>query len=45
MPFHCQPKPAILLRQLDQNIKVIRNAESIDDLFKQEGGYLSDISR
>jgi len=44
MPFHCQTKPAILLRQLDQNITVIRNAESIDDLFKQEGGYLSDAS-
>ena len=43
MPFHCQTKPVILLRTLDKNIQVIRNAQSIDDLFKQEGGYLFDM--
>jgi diaminopimelate decarboxylase len=41
MPFHCQTKPVILLRNSKQDIQVIRNTQSIDDLFKQEGGYLS----
>ena len=41
MPFHCQTKPAILLRKMDHSVHVIRESEKIEDLFNSEGGNLS----
>ena len=41
MPFHCQTKPAILLRRTDHSIDIIREPEKIEDLFNSEGGNLS----
>ncbi|MCH2380651.1 MAG: hypothetical protein MK228_03955, partial [Nitrososphaerales archaeon] len=41
MPFHCQTKPAILLRRTDNSVLVIRESERIEDLFNSEGGNLS----
>ena len=41
MPFHCQTKPVILLRRLDGKIEVIRKAETIENLFSNEGGNVN----
>lgn len=38
MPFHCQTKPSIVLRRTDKSVEVIRQSESIEDLFNTEGG-------
>ncbi|RMF32043.1 MAG: hypothetical protein D6752_00960, partial [Candidatus Nitrosothermus koennekii] len=40
MPFHCQTKPAILMKDSNDNIKLIRKQQSIEELFKEEGGDL-----
>ena len=38
MPFHCQTKPVNLLHRKNKSMEIIRNAEKIEDLFRQEGG-------
>ena len=40
MPFHCQTKPAIIMKDKHGRFKLIRKAESIDRLFMEEGGDL-----
>lgn len=39
MPFHSQPKPPILFRNGDGNVEVARPRESLDALYREEGGY------
>ena len=41
MPFHCQTKPAILLRRTDHSVHIIRESEKIENLFNSEGGNLA----
>lgn len=38
MPFHCQTKPAVLMRRMNGDLQLVRKAESIEELFKREGG-------
>lgn len=40
MPFHCQTKPPILMRRVTGDYVVVREAESLERLFEEEGGYL-----
>ncbi|MBM3898450.1 MAG: hypothetical protein FJ358_08025 [Thaumarchaeota archaeon] len=40
MPFHCQTKPPILMRRMNGEIQLIRKGETINELFKNEGGDL-----
>ena len=36
MPFHCQTKPTIIMKKLNDDYVVIRNRENVEDLFKNE---------
>ncbi len=36
MPFHCQTKPTIIMKKLNDDYIVIRNKENVEDLFKNE---------
>lgn len=38
MPFHCQTKPFILFRKLDGEYVVARRAQTLEELFREEGG-------
>jgi len=38
MPFHAQPKPPVLFRNSREEIEVARPRESLDELFREEGG-------
>ncbi len=40
MPFHCQTKPPILMRRVTGDYVVVREAESLEHLFEEEGGNL-----
>ncbi|MEM2210402.1 MAG: hypothetical protein QW372_07295 [Nitrososphaerales archaeon] len=40
MPFHCQTKPAIVMRLMDGRYVLARKAQSLEELFNEEGGYL-----
>jgi diaminopimelate decarboxylase len=40
MPFHCQTKPPVFMRRLDGQFDLIRPAQKIEDLYKEEGGAL-----
>ena len=41
MPFHCQTKPPVLMKTLDDDFKLIRKGTSHEELFIEEGGLLS----
>ena len=41
MPFHCQTKPIVLLRRMNGQIEIIRKAETIQNLFSNEGGDIT----
>jgi len=41
MPFHCQTKPAILLRKMNGEFVLIRKSETIEELFEEEGGNIN----
>jgi diaminopimelate decarboxylase len=41
MPFHCQTKPPVLMKTIDDDIKLIRKGTSHEELFIEEGGLLS----
>ncbi|MFQ6134900.1 MAG: diaminopimelate decarboxylase family protein [Nitrososphaerales archaeon] len=38
MPFHCQTKPPVFMRRLDGGYDMIRPAQKVEDLFREEGG-------
>lgn len=38
MPFHSQPRPAILMRNDQGNYSVVRKGQTVDRLFMDEGG-------
>ncbi len=38
MPFHAQPKPPVLFRRSNGEVLVARPKESLEDLYKEEGG-------
>jgi len=40
MPFHCQTKPAIVMKTLDGGFVCVRERQSIESLFQEEGGNL-----
>lgn len=44
MPFHCQTKPPVFMKRSDGRYDMIRPAERIDDLFREEGGRLQPTS-
>ena len=41
MPFHCQTKPPVLMKTIDNDFKLIRKGTSYEDLFIEEGGHIS----
>jgi diaminopimelate decarboxylase len=41
MPFHCQTKPPVLMKTIDNDFKLIRKGTSYEDLFIEEGGHVS----
>lgn len=41
MPFHCQTKPAILLRKMNGEFVLVRKSETIEELFEEEGGNIN----
>ena len=41
MPFHCQTKPPVLMKTLDDDFKLIRKGTSHEELFIEEVGLLS----
>ncbi len=41
MPFHCQTKPPILMKTVDNTFKLVRKGTSYEELFIEEGGYIS----
>jgi diaminopimelate decarboxylase len=41
MPFHCQTKPPVLMKTIDDNFKLIRKGTTHEELFIEEGGLLS----
>ncbi|MBI2184531.1 MAG: hypothetical protein HYU39_06185 [Thaumarchaeota archaeon] len=40
MPFHCQTKPATVMRKADGTYKCIRERQTIEQLYGEEGGNL-----
>lgn len=40
MPFHSQPRPCILMRDSNNNYVLTRKAETIEELFNEEGGNI-----
>lgn len=40
MPFHCQTKPAIVMKRLDNSFRLVRKRQTIEELFEEEGGLL-----
>jgi len=41
MPFHCQTKPPILMKDSDGKYRVVRKGTTYEQLFKEEGGELA----
>ncbi|MDQ6723763.1 MAG: hypothetical protein M3Z01_05805, partial [Thermoproteota archaeon] len=41
MPFHCQTKPPVLMKTIDNDFKLIRKGTSYEELFIEEGGQIS----
>jgi len=41
MPFHCQTKPPVLMKTIDDDFKLIRKGTTYEELFIEEGGLLS----
>ena len=41
MPFHCQTKPPILMKTVDNTFKLVRKGTSYEELFIEEGGHIS----
>jgi diaminopimelate decarboxylase len=43
-PFHCQPKPYILMRSTAGNYVVVRKGQDIEELFNEEGGSALNVN-
>jgi diaminopimelate decarboxylase len=41
MPFHCQTKPPVLMKTINNDFKLIRKGTSFEELFIEEGGQIS----
>jgi diaminopimelate decarboxylase len=41
MPFHCQTKPPIVMKDIDGKFRLVRKATTYDHLFLEEGGDLA----
>ena len=41
MPFHCQTKPPIVMKDSDGKYRLVRNGTTYEHLFAEEGGYLA----
>lgn len=41
MPFHCSPKPPIVMKRVDGKLVLVRERESLEELFRSEGGRLA----
>ena len=41
MPFHCQTKPPIVMKDSDGKYRLVRKATTYDHLFAEEGGQLA----
>src|SRR6476469_1854716 len=41
MPFHCQTKPPVLMKTIDNDFKLIRKGTSYEELFIEEGGQIA----
>lgn len=42
-PFHCQPKPYVLMRSTSGNYVVVRKGQDIEELFNEEGGSVLNV--
>jgi diaminopimelate decarboxylase len=40
MPFHCQTKPPVLMKTIDNSFKLIRKGTTYEELFLEEGGQI-----
>jgi diaminopimelate decarboxylase len=40
MPFHCQTKPPIVMKDSDGKFKLVRKGTTYDQLFREEGGEI-----
>lgn len=40
MPFHCQTKPPVLMKTIDNCFKLIRKGTTYEELFVEEGGLI-----
>jgi diaminopimelate decarboxylase len=43
-PFHCQPRPYVLMKTSQGKHVVVRKGQTIEELFEQEGGTLLDAT-
>jgi len=43
-PFHCQPKPYVLMRDAQGKYQVVRKGQTVEELFESEGGVISGSS-
>jgi diaminopimelate decarboxylase len=41
MPFHCQTKPPVLMKTINNDFKLIRKGTSYEELFIEEGGQIA----
>ncbi|MGI0049010.1 MAG: hypothetical protein ACREAW_05675, partial [Nitrososphaera sp.] len=41
MPFHCQTKPPIVMKDSDGKFRLVRKETTYEHLFKEEGGNLA----
>jgi len=40
LPFHCYPKPPVVMKTGDGEYRLIRKGEGLEELFEEEGGLL-----
>lgn len=45
MPFHCQTKPSVIMRRAQGDYQLIRQSQTIEQLFDEEGGNLPFTAR
>jgi diaminopimelate decarboxylase len=41
MPFHCQTKPPIVMKDSDGKFRLVRKGTAYDHLFCEEGGEIA----
>ena len=40
MPFHCQTKPPVIMKTIENDFKLIRKGTTYEELFIEEGGHI-----